>query len=85
MRGIVAGRGLMQGIKVGVDGLAGVICEQAFRMGLLMETSGADGEVVKVMPPLVIEDVGLEKGLSILAKATAAALDRRRSGVKHVA
>jgi diaminobutyrate-2-oxoglutarate transaminase len=54
-------------------------------MGLLMETSGADGEVVKVMPPLVIEDVGLEKGLSILAKATAAALDRRRSGVKHVA
>jgi diaminobutyrate-2-oxoglutarate transaminase len=83
--GVVAGRGLMQGIKVGVDGLAGEICQHAFRMGLLMETSGADGEVVKVMPPLVIEDVGLEKGLSILAKATAAALDSRRSGVKHVA
>ena len=85
LQGIVAGRGLMQGIKVGVEGLAGEICEQAFRLGLLMETSGADSEVVKVMPPLVIEDVGLEKGLSILAKATAAALDRRRSGVRHVA
>ncbi len=85
LQGVVAGRGLMQGIKIGVDGLAGEICAQAFRMGLLMETSGANGEVVKVMPPLVIEDVGLEKGLSILAKATAAALDRRRTGVKHVA
>ena len=85
LQGVVAGRGLMQGIKVGADGLAGEICEQAFRMGLLMETSGANGEVVKIMPPLVIEDVGLEKGLSILAKATAAALDRRRIGVKNVA
>lgn len=85
LQGIVAGRGLMQGIKVGAEGLAGEICEQAFRLGLLVETSGADSEVVKVMPPLVIEDVGLEKGLSILAKATAAALDRRRSGVRHVA
>ena len=84
LQGVAAGRGLMQGIKVGVDGLAGDICEEAFRMGLLMETSGADGEVIKVMPPLVIEDVGLEKGLSILAKATAAALDRR-SGVRNVA
>ena len=37
------------------------------------------------MPPLVIEDVGLEKGLSILGKATKAALDGRRPGVKYVA
>jgi diaminobutyrate-2-oxoglutarate transaminase len=85
LEGIAAGRGLMQGIKVGVEGLAGEICAEAFRKGLLMETSGANGEVIKIMPPLVIEDVGLEKGLSILAKATAAALDRRGSGVRHVA
>ncbi len=85
LEGIVTGRGLMQGIRVGVDGLAGEICEQAFGMGLLMETSGASGEVVKIMPPLVIEDVGLEKGLSILGKATKAALAGRRPGVKYVA
>ena len=85
LEGVATGRGLMQGIRVGVEGLAAEICEQAFRKCLLMETSGANGEVIKVMPPLVIEDVGLEKGLSILAKATAAALDRRRSRVKHVA
>lgn len=85
LKGTVSGRGLMQGIKIGVDGLAGRICEIAFEMGLLLETSGADGEVVKVMPPLVIEDVGLEKGLTILGKATAAALKNSETIVKHVA
>jgi diaminobutyrate-2-oxoglutarate transaminase len=85
IEGTVSGRGLMQGIKIGVDGLAGEICEAAFNRGLLMETSGADGEVVKVMPPLVIEDVGLEKGLAILEQATAAALKNRNGSVKNVA
>jgi len=85
LEGTASGRGLMQGIKIGVDGLAGEICEIAFEMGLLMETSGADGEVVKVMPPLVIEDVGLEKGLAILGKATVAALKNRETSVQHVA
>jgi diaminobutyrate-2-oxoglutarate transaminase len=85
MKGTVAGRGLMQGIKVGVDGLAGEICAAAFENGLLMETSGADGEVVKVMPPLVIEDAGLEKGLAILDEAIATALEDRDMPVRHVA
>jgi len=71
--------------EIRVDGLAGEICEIAFEMGLLMETSGADSEVIKVMPPLVIEDVGLEKGLAILRKATVAALNNRKSSVQHVA
>src|SRR5699024_4830715 len=35
------GRGLMQGVACGVDGLAGEICEKAFEKGLLMETSGS--------------------------------------------
>lgn len=85
LEGKVAGRGLMQGIKVGVDGLAGEICAIAFKNGLLMETSGADGEVVKVMPPLVIEDAGLDKGLAILGKAVATALENRNTRVRNVA
>ena len=85
MEGTVTGRGLMQGIRIGVDGLAGEICEIAFKNGLLMETSGANGEVVKVMPPLVIEDAGLDKGLRTLCKAVATALDNRDTRVRNVA
>ncbi|WP_373895794.1 diaminobutyrate--2-oxoglutarate transaminase [Virgibacillus sp. CBA3643] len=60
------GRGLMQGIAIDVDGLASDICAEAFKRGLIVETSGPDDEVVKFLPPLNIEKEGLEKGLGIL-------------------
>jgi diaminobutyrate-2-oxoglutarate transaminase len=60
------GRGLMQGIAFEIDGLAGRICTNAFKRGLIMETSGATDQVVKIMPPLIIDEKGLEEGLSIL-------------------
>jgi diaminobutyrate-2-oxoglutarate transaminase len=69
LHGEVRGRGLMQGLAVGVEGLADQICKAAFKRGLIMETSGPDSEVVKVMPPLIIDDEGLEKGLSILEES----------------
>jgi len=75
----------MQGIRVGADGLSDKVCAVAFENGLIMETSGADGEVIKVMPPLVIEDVGLDKGLAILGRAVASALESRDTRVRNVA
>ncbi|UFJ41183.1 diaminobutyrate--2-oxoglutarate transaminase [Brevibacillus humidisoli] len=69
LKGEARGRGLMQGISVGVDGLADKICSEAFKRGLIMETSGAKSEVMKVMPPLTIDAEGLQKGLSILEES----------------
>ncbi|MFC4768906.1 diaminobutyrate--2-oxoglutarate transaminase [Effusibacillus consociatus] len=66
MEGEVRGRGLIQGIAVGKDGLAEKICAAAFERGLIMETSGANSEVVKLLPPLTIDEAGLNKGLQIL-------------------
>ncbi|MBY7143181.1 diaminobutyrate--2-oxoglutarate transaminase [Virgibacillus sp. NKC19-3] len=60
------GRGLMQGIAIDVEGLASDICGEAFKRGLIVETSGPNDEVVKFLPPLTIEQEGLEKGLGIL-------------------
>lgn len=60
------GRGLMQGIAVQADGLAGEICAEAFKRGLIVETSGPNNEVVKFLPPLVIDEEGLKKGFAIL-------------------
>jgi diaminobutyrate-2-oxoglutarate transaminase len=69
MEAEVRGRGLLQGIEIGVDGLAEKICAAAFERGLIMETSGPNSEVVKIMPPLTIDEKGLEKGLTILEES----------------
>jgi diaminobutyrate-2-oxoglutarate transaminase len=63
------GRGMMQGVDVGSGEMAGDICARAFENGLIIETSGADDEVVKVLAPLTIPEETLRKGLDILLDA----------------
>jgi diaminobutyrate-2-oxoglutarate transaminase len=63
------GRGMMQGINVGSGALAGDICAEAFRNGLIIETSGAHDEVVKILAPLTTPDTDLNAGLDILTAA----------------
>ncbi|WP_406445678.1 diaminobutyrate--2-oxoglutarate transaminase [Streptomyces sp. NBC_01613] len=65
----VRGRGLIRGLAFTDDGLADRVSRAAFDRGLLVETSGARGEVLKIMPPLVIDEDGLRHGLAILAGA----------------
>lgn len=71
LKGKARGRGLMQGIALGVDELAGEICAEAFQRGLIVETSGPDDEVIKFLPPLIIDSEGLEEGLRILDESIA--------------
>ncbi|MEV1117228.1 diaminobutyrate--2-oxoglutarate transaminase [Actinosynnema sp. NPDC049800] len=61
------GRGLARGLAFEETGLAGRVAAAAFRRGLLVETSGPDDEVVKLMPPLTIADDEFERGLAVLA------------------
>ncbi|MCB1426380.1 MAG: diaminobutyrate--2-oxoglutarate transaminase [Zhengella sp.] len=63
------GRGMMQGIDVGSGERASGICAECFRNGLIIETSGAHDEVVKILAPLTIEREQLERGLDILEAA----------------
>merc|ERR1711879_133118 len=60
------GRGIMQGLEFANGEIASSITEQAFQQGLVIETSGSDGQVVKILAPLTIEESTLEQGLSIL-------------------
>ncbi|MXX80961.1 MAG: diaminobutyrate--2-oxoglutarate transaminase [Chloroflexi bacterium] len=67
MRATVRGRGLLIGLHTPIDGLASGVARAAFERGLLIETSGgAASDVIKLMPPLTIEDEQLERGLAIL-------------------
>jgi diaminobutyrate-2-oxoglutarate transaminase len=60
------GRGMMRGLDTGSGEIAAQITEAAFERGLIIESSGAHGEVVKVLAPLVIDDATLSLGLDIL-------------------
>lgn len=60
------GRGIMQGLEFSNGKLASQITELCFQQGLIIETSGSEGQVVKILAPLTIEQAHLERGLSIL-------------------
>jgi diaminobutyrate-2-oxoglutarate transaminase len=62
---------MMQGIAVEPAELAGEISAAAFERGMLIETAGAHDEVVKLLPPLILDAEGLDKGMSILRESFA--------------
>jgi len=66
--GQVRGRGLIQGIALEPDTTAAV-CREAFARGVVIETAGAQSEVLKVLPPLTIQPDILEDGLRIVRDA----------------
>ncbi|UCH75061.1 MAG: diaminobutyrate--2-oxoglutarate transaminase [Rhodospirillales bacterium] len=70
----VKGIGLLQGIAWERPEVSARVAATAFENGLVVETCGADDEVVKVSPPLTIGDTGLAEGLDILERAVAAVL-----------
>lgn len=70
----VRGRGAIWGLDVSDGELASKISREAFERHLLVETSGPDGNVVKLMPALTIESADLLDGLDRLASAVDAAV-----------
>ena len=59
----VRGRGMFQGINCVSGELASDISLRAFREGLMIETSGAEDQVIKLLCPLTISDEALADGL----------------------
>ncbi len=68
------GRGMMRGLNVGAGDIAAAITTACFVQGLIIETSGAHDEIVKVLAPLVIDDAVLSTGLDILEESVRAVL-----------
>ena len=59
------GRGMVQALDCGSGEIASRISALAFEKGLIIETSGSDDQVLKILAPLTITDEELEKGLAI--------------------
>ena len=71
----VRGRGMMQGLDCGSGALATRVSAKAFEKGLLIERSGAEGQVMKCLSPLTISDDELIEGLGLLKESVRVALD----------
>lgn len=67
----VKGRGMMQGIACYDGEIASIITGKCFERGLVIETAGPDGEVVKCLCPLIITEAELNQGLDWLEEAAA--------------
>jgi diaminobutyrate-2-oxoglutarate transaminase len=65
----VRGIGMIGGLVWSDGPMASAVSRAAFARGLIVETCGPDGEVTKLLPPLVIDDEDLEEGLAILSEA----------------
>ncbi|MAY31495.1 MAG: diaminobutyrate--2-oxoglutarate transaminase [Rhodovulum sp.] len=71
------GRAMMQGVDVGSGELAGLICAECFDNGLIIETSGAHDEVVKVLAPLTTPMEQFKEGLQTLERAVDTVLPQK--------
>lgn len=73
----VRGHGMIWGLELPQTGVAGEASKEAFERGLLIETAGADDQVLKFLPPLVIEEDLLREGLGIIEESLAALVEKR--------
>ena len=77
----VRGRGLLIGIGWDDDTIAGRVSQEAYQRGVMIETSGAKGQVLKLMPPLTISAVELSAGLQVIQDAVATVVGKRCFGL----
>ncbi|WP_371642692.1 diaminobutyrate--2-oxoglutarate transaminase [Streptomyces mirabilis] len=63
------GRGMAWGLEFADPRHAGCAARRAFELGLLVETSGAHDEVLKLLPPLTITTDDLDEGLRTVQRA----------------
>jgi len=84
--GEVRGRGAMLALEVVIPGedaaagpapdavLTAAVAKAAHERGLLLLTCGTYGNVIRLLPPLIISDDELDRGLSLLEQAFASSL-----------
>lgn len=65
----IRGKGLIHGVEISDPDKARAVSREAFSQGLVIELCGPMNNVLKLLPPLVIEASDLEEGLDILVRS----------------
>jgi diaminobutyrate-2-oxoglutarate transaminase len=78
----IRGRGLIYGLNIPFQGFCHEVSAEAFERGLIIELAGAKDDVLKFLPPLVIEEELLKQGLEIIDDSIGAVLDQRNAVIR---
>jgi len=70
----VRGRGLIYGLEMPKASLAKATSQEAFKRGLIIELAGSEDQVLKFLPPLIVSEIILKRGLEIVTESLNAAL-----------
>ena len=73
------GRGMVWGLDFKRTGFPGEVARAAFENGLVIELAGADDNVVKFLPALIIEEQALREGIAIIDQAIGELLAQKES------
>nr|WP_243686772.1 hypothetical protein [Methanobacterium formicicum] len=77
---------MIYGLKVPLMGFSSSVSEEAFSRYLLIELAGANDDVLKLLPPLTIENDLLREGLQIIEDSVQVVMERREAileGLNH--
>ena len=77
-----SGRGMMQGLVCRDGELASQITSACFERKLVIETSGADDQVVKTLCPLTISQQDLARGMTIISDSVEAVMAKHGNSTK---
>ena len=77
----VRGRGMVWGLDFGRTGFAGEISSLAFKNKLVIELAGAEDNVLKFLPPLIIEEDTLREGLCIIDNVIGELLEQKKAAM----
>lgn len=77
----VRGRGMIYGLEIPEMGFCSQVSERCFENGLIIELAGADDQVVKFLPPLVIDEETLLKGMSIVEQSIGELLEEKKENL----
>ncbi len=75
----IRGKGLIYGLHVPFQGFCRDVSSEAFGNGLVIELAGAEADVLKFLPPLVIEEEVLRQGLTIIDESIGKTLEYRNA------
>jgi diaminobutyrate-2-oxoglutarate transaminase len=78
MRGV----GMVWGLEFADSNFASELSAEAFKNGLVIETAGAKSQVLKFLPPLVIEEELLLAGLDIVERSIGSLLEYKQNSSK---
>lgn len=75
----VRGRGMIYGLHIPELNFCSEVSAEAFSRGLIIELAGANNDVLKFLPPLVIEEEYLRRGLEIIDESIEAVLEQKKA------